>query len=69
MVDKPTVLLNASPRAVHAQSALKEVLAVMSALHAEEASIIASVLGFYQDEAGILADAALTDALQLALKV
>lgn len=67
-VNKPVALLNASPRAVHAQAALAEVLTMMSALLVEEASITVPVLGVHQHVAGILADTALTDALRLALK-
>ena len=44
-VEKPVALLNASPRAVHAQAALKESVAVMSAYIVEEASITVPVLG------------------------
>ena len=67
-VNKPVALLNASPRAVHAQAALKEVLTMMSALLVEDASITVPVLGIHQDENGILADSALTEALRLALQ-
>lgn len=39
LVYKPLALLNTSPRATHAQAALRETLSVMSALIIEEASI------------------------------
>ncbi len=67
-VNKPVALLNASPRAVHAQAALKEVLTMMSALLVEDASITVPVLGIHQNETGILADSASTEALRLALR-
>lgn len=44
-VNKPVALLNASPRAVHAQSALRETVTMMSARIAEEASITIPILG------------------------
>lgn len=67
-VDKPVALLNASPRAVHAQAALKEVLSVMSARVVDEASITLPIIGAGLDEAGIVADPELAGALQLALR-
>ena len=53
-VNKPVVLLNASPRAVHAQAALRETITVMSALVIDEASITLPILGSGLDEAGIV---------------
>ena len=53
-VNKPVALLNASPRAVHAQASLKETITVMSALIVEESSITVPVLGSGLDEAGII---------------
>ncbi|CAG9933981.1 protein of unknown function [Candidatus Nitrotoga arctica] len=44
-IHKPVALLNASPRAVHAQAALKETLIVMSASFLEDASITVPILG------------------------
>ena len=44
-IHKPVALLNASPRAVHAQAALKETLIVMSASFVEDASITVPILG------------------------
>ncbi|HUX89783.1 MAG TPA: NADPH-dependent FMN reductase [Gallionellaceae bacterium] len=44
-VHKPVALLNASPRAVHAQAALKETITVMSAFLVEDASITVPILG------------------------
>jgi chromate reductase len=44
-IHKPVALLNASPRAVHAQAALKETITVMSASFIEDASITVPILG------------------------
>lgn len=54
-VNKPVALLNASPRAVHAQASLKETLTVMSAHIVEQASLTVPILGAGLDEAGIVA--------------
>jgi NAD(P)H-dependent FMN reductase len=44
-VHKPVALLNASPRAVHAQAALRETVTMMSACIVDEASITVPILG------------------------
>jgi len=51
-VHKPVALLNASPRAVHAQAALRETVTMMSACIVDEASITVPILGsnFSEDE-------------------
>ena len=51
-VHKPVALLNASPRAMHAQASLRETVTVMSARIVEEASITVPILGsnFSEDE-------------------
>ena len=51
-VHKPVALLNASPRAVHAQAALRETVTMMSACIIDEASITVPILGsnFSEDE-------------------
>lgn len=54
-VNKPVVLLNASPRAVHAQASLKETITVMSAIIVEKSSITVPILGSGLDEEGIIA--------------
>ncbi len=64
---KPVGLLNASPYATHAQASLTETLTVMMANVVAEASPALPVQGRKLDEAGILADGELTDALQKAL--
>jgi len=53
-VHKPVALLNASPRAVHAQAALREIITVMSARLIDEASITVPILGSGLDEEGIV---------------
>ena len=49
-IHKPVALLNASPRAVHAQAALKETLIVMSASFVEDASVTVPILGSHLSE-------------------
>ena len=49
-VGKPVALLNASPRAHHAQTALRETLRTMSAVLIEEASVAIPLLGAALDE-------------------
>lgn len=44
-VDKPVASLNASPRATHAQAALRETISTMSARLVDEASITVPILG------------------------
>ncbi|KVG58760.1 NADPH-dependent FMN reductase [Burkholderia territorii] len=67
VVYKPVAVLNASPRATHADAALRETLSVMSAHIVERASITLPILGSQLDAAGIAAHppfaSALTDAL------
>ena len=53
-VYKPVALLNASPRAVHAQASLKEIVTMMSARLVESASITLPILGSNLDEEGIV---------------
>lgn len=66
-VYKPVAVLNASPRATHADAALRETLSVMSANIVERASITLPILGSQLDAAGIAAHppfaAALVEAL------
>ncbi|VWC52412.1 FMN reductase [Burkholderia lata] len=67
VVYKPVAVLNASPRATHADAALRETLSVMSARIVEPASITLPILGSELDAAGIAAyppfASALIDAL------
>ena len=62
-IDKPLVLLNASPRATHAQAALRETVRTMSARLIDEACISLPLLGSGLDADGIAADAALRRAI------
>ena len=54
-VGKPVALLNASPRAHHADAALREVLRTMSARIVEGASIAFPLLGSGMNEAEMMA--------------
>lgn len=67
-VDKPVALINASPRAYHAQEALTETLVVMTARMVPEASIAVPLLGRKLPDGGILADAEVADALRGAIE-
>lgn len=67
-VNKPVALLNASPRAVHAQAALRETITVMSALIVDQASIPIPVLGSRLDEEGMVAHPVIAKALREALQ-
>ncbi|MBC3920445.1 NAD(P)H-dependent oxidoreductase [Undibacterium sp. CY18W] len=66
-VNKPVVVLNASPRAIHADAALREILTVMSAQIIEAASVTVAVIGGGLDEDGIVAHPAIALQLQAAL--
>jgi chromate reductase, NAD(P)H dehydrogenase (quinone) len=66
-VNKPVALLNASPRAVHAQAALRETISVMSAIIVEDASITVPILGSRLDAAGIVTHPVISGALRDAL--
>ena len=62
-IDKPLVLLNASPRATHAQAALRETVRTMSARLIDDACISLPLLGSGLDAEGIAADPALRQAI------
>lgn len=66
---KPVALINASPRAVHSQAQLREILTTMSARLVEDASIELPLQGRGLDAAGIVADADLSAALRGAIEV
>jgi NAD(P)H-dependent FMN reductase len=57
-VGKPVAVLNASPRAHHADDALRETLKTMSATVVEPASLSIPLLGARLDEDGMVADPA-----------
>lgn len=63
----PVALLNASPRATHAQAALAETLRTMSATLVPDASLIVPVAGRNLAMAAIVADPALAGALRAAI--
>jgi chromate reductase len=64
---KPVAILNASPRAVHAQAQLREILTTMSARMIDQASIMLPLLGRSLDAAGIAADPILSAELRTAI--
>ncbi len=64
---KPVALINASPRAVHADAHLRLTLDTMSARLIEGASITLPLLGRGLDADGIVGDAALSARLRAAL--
>ena len=66
---KPIALLNAAPRAFHAQSALRETLATMAARLAPEAFITLPLAGKTIGAQQIAADPRLARALREALEV
>jgi len=66
--NKPVALINASPRASHADAALRLTLTTMSARLVEEASITLPLLGRDLDADGILRDETLSAPLRRALE-
>ena len=64
---KPVAVLNASPRASHADAQLREILKTMSARLVEQASIVVPVQGTQLDVPGIVSDPALSALLRKAL--
>jgi chromate reductase len=69
LVDKPIALINASRRAVHAWTSLRETLTVMSARVIVAASITIPLDGRALDADGIVRDGELSTALRSALDV
>jgi chromate reductase, NAD(P)H dehydrogenase (quinone) len=67
-VNKPVMLVNASPRATHAQLALREVLRTMSALVIEEACVALPLLGSALSEAELAQHSEHVLQLQYALR-
>ena len=67
-VGKHFAVINTSPRARHADAALRETLRTMSAAIVEEASISLPLLGANLDEAAIAADPRIAAALSGALR-
>lgn len=66
-VDRPVALLNASPRARHAQAALRETVSTMSARLVDEACITVPILGSGLDEDAIVGHPEIRLALSAAL--
>ncbi|MDI1360513.1 NADPH-dependent FMN reductase [Methylotenera sp.] len=66
-VNKPVGLFNTSPRAVHAQASLREVISVMSALIVTEASVTLPILGSKLNEKEMIYDPTITTMLIKAL--
>lgn len=66
-VYKPVVVLNASPRATHADAALRETLSVMSARILETASVKVPVIGAKLDEDGMFSHPEIAGILKTAL--
>ena len=64
---KPIALFNASPRAIHAQASLTEVVTTMAGRLISEACITVSLLGKHLDAAGIVADAETSSELRVAI--
>lgn len=67
-VGLPVALFNASPRATHAQAALREVIGTMSARIVEPASIAMALLGTNLTAVDIAADADLREVLIAAVE-
>lgn len=67
-VNKPVAVLNASPRAKHADASLKETLSVMSAHIVEDASISVPILGSQLDSIGIVSHPQFSEVLSGALR-
>jgi NAD(P)H-dependent FMN reductase len=65
--DKPVALINAAPRAHHAQAALREILITMSARLISEAFVLPPLTGQDGDADRIVADSALAQALRAGL--
>jgi chromate reductase, NAD(P)H dehydrogenase (quinone) len=66
-VGKPIALLNASPRAIHAQASLTEIVTTMAGRIVPEASITISLLGRNLDTAGIVADSEISSEVKAAI--
>ncbi|MFZ6751291.1 NADPH-dependent FMN reductase [Undibacterium sp. Ren11W] len=66
-VNKPVAILNASPRATHADASLREIIKMMSGDIIADASITLAIVGARLDEEGMLADPGITADLRGAL--
>lgn len=68
LIDKPIALINASARATHAWTSLRETLTVMAAQVIPGASVTIPLGGRALDADGIVADAGLSAALRTAIE-
>lgn len=68
-INKPIMLLNASPRAHHALDAMRLTLRTMSANVIDEAHVAVQIMGTKLDEEGILNDAGIAQSLRKAIEV
>lgn len=66
-VGKPIALFNASPRAIHAQASLTEIITTMAGRIVPDACITISLLGKNLDAAGIVANPEISGELQAAI--
>ncbi len=66
-VGKPVALFNASPRAIHAQASLIEIVTTMAGRIVPEASITVALLGKQLDATGIMADPGISGELKSAM--
>lgn len=66
-VGKPIVLFNASPRAIHAQASITEIVTTMAGRIVPEASITVPLLGKNLDAAAISADLEISNQLKAAI--
>lgn len=67
-VHKPVALLNASPRATHAQAALREIISTMSARLVDDASVTVALLGSGLSEDQVVQYTEIKAALLVALR-
>lgn len=67
-INKPVMVLNASPRASHADAALREILSVMSAHIIEAASVTVPIVGANLNEDAIVRHPDIAHTLTLALQ-
>jgi NAD(P)H-dependent FMN reductase len=67
-INKPVAVFNASPRAHHADEALRETLRTMSAVIVEEASVSIPLLGARLTEDGMVEDPVVSRAVRSALQ-
>ena len=66
-IDKAVMVLNASPRATHADAALREILSVMSARILKTASVTVPLIGAGLDEDGAVGHPEIAGILKAAL--